>query len=149
MGQRQRTVLAIGAAFAVGLGLAACSSDSDNTAGGPIPQQRAGETYPGTRSDATVDASLTDNGCWFLTLGGSRRLAVWPAGSAQDPEDGAVVVLPGDVRVVDGTQLDVSAVVVPVTSLAGYPDGYWGSQLTFCDPSGTEVLVLDSATLPA
>ena len=82
-----------------------------------------------------------------MDLDGARRVAVWPGGTEQSRSDGSIVVLPDGAEVVDGDQLDVSAVVFPMTSLAGYPDGYWGTQLVFCDPNGTEVLVLDTATV--
>ena len=152
MGVRHLTAGRFGAILGAGVLLAASPAlagcgDDDNTAGGPIPSQREGETYPGPRSDETVSVELTDKGCWFVTLDGARRVAVWPAGTEQSRSDGSIVVLPGGAEVVDGDQLDVSAGVFPVKSLVGYPDGYWGTQLVFCDPSGTEVLVMDSATV--
>ena len=43
--------------------------------------------------------------------------------------------------------VEASGLLFPVTQLVGYPDGYWGSQVTFCVPHDATVLVLDTVTV--
>jgi hypothetical protein len=128
----------------LGAGLVACGGVSDNEAGGPIPHQLDGETYPGDRVPVSGAVELASNGCLFLVSDGVRHLAVWPAGAAQDRDDATVVRLADGTRVKPKDSVTASGLLFPVTGLVGYPDGYWGSQVTFCVPHDSTVLVLDT-----
>ena len=132
------------AALGVVLVLAACGGTSDNTAGGPLPNQRDGESYPGVRSEVTGQVLQTDNGCLYVVTDRGRQFAVWPRGAEQARDDARVVLLVDGNRVAPGDQVVAQAVTMPVTDLVGVPDGYWGNQLAFCAPDARAVLVLDS-----
>jgi hypothetical protein len=130
--------------------LAGCSrAVTDTTAGGPIPHQLDGETYPGDRTGTTGTYLLQADGCMLLTMSGVSRLAIWPRGAAQDPEDARIVLLADGTRVRPGDVVTASAAVMPVTALAGMPGGYWGSRIDFCVPRATDVVVLDSVRVTA
>jgi hypothetical protein len=127
--------------------LAACGGSSDNEAGGPIPHQLDGETYPGDRAPVSGRVELASNGCMFVVSDGVRHLAVWPKGAAQDREDATVVRLADGTRVRPKDSVEATGLLFPVTQLVGYPDGFWGSQVTFCVPEDSTVLVLDTVTV--
>jgi hypothetical protein len=120
---------------------------TDTTAGGPFPHQLDGETYPGKRAPVTGRVVLRDNGCLLVTAEGVSRFAIWPRGAGQDPQDGRVVLLADGSRVGPDDMVSASAAVLPVSALAGVPDGYWGGRLSFCVPKATDVLVLDTVTV--
>lgn len=139
------SVLGLGAVLLVG-----CSGDSgssDNKGGGPLPNQRAGETYPGARAEVAGQVLLTGNGCLYVVVDGVRRFAVWPAGAVQDKDDATAVRLVDGPQIRPGDSVNGSAALMPAGDLAGMPDGYWGQQVTFCAPEDAEVLVLDTVTL--
>jgi hypothetical protein len=127
--------------------LVACSGGSDNTAGGPIPHQLDGETYPGPRSQVTGTFDLASNGCMVIVSDGVRRLAVWPRGAAQSKDDATVVKLSDGTEVHPRDAITADATVFPVAQLTSYPDGYWGSQVTYCVPGDSDVLVLDTVAV--
>ena len=147
---RARPVTSVTASVLLALGLAACGGgSSDNEAGGPIPSQRDGETYPGTRVPVAGTVELASNGCMFVLTDGKRHLAVWPKGAAQDHDDATVVRLADGTTVKPKDSVSATGLLFPVTGLAGYPDGYWGQQVTFCVPNDSAVLVMDSVSVDA
>jgi hypothetical protein len=124
-------------------------SNGDNTGGGPVPHQLDGETYPGTRQSIDSVVVLAPNGCRFLEVDTERLLVVWPRGTTQDREDATLLRLADGTSVAPGNSIRATAAVVPVSRLVGVPDGYWGSQLTFCAPKATNVLVVDELSVKA
>ncbi len=161
-----RATRVLGLAAAIAVSLPACAtvvttsggevtlssapaSAGDNTAGGPVPHQLDGETYPGTRRPIDSVVVLAPNGCRFLVVDTDRLLAVWPRGTTQDGQDGTLLRLADGTSVAPGDSIRATAAVVPVSQLVGVPDGYWGSQLTFCAPKATNVLVVDELSVEA
>lgn len=137
------TVLAL-----VLVGLGGCSSSGGsspegNEGGMGVPQQRPGESYPGARGPVDGAVALQSNGCFRIETAAGSRLVVWPRGTRQDPQDGAVLRLPSGDRLGDGDRVTGTGLELPVTGLPGVPDGYWGSVVTFCAPDDATVLVLD------
>jgi hypothetical protein len=136
------TVLTSGCLVA---GLSGCLGvvDDDSAQGGlGLPQQLDGETYPGARDELAGTVVVAENGCFLLDVDGVVRLAIWPAGSRGD---GDGVVLPDGDRLVGGSGLAARGTVLPVTGLAGGPDGYWATVVQFCVPDDRDVVVLDEA----
>ena len=125
--------------------LAACSTlpiqtDAPNEGGFGLPQQLAGEVYPGTRRELTGELRVAGDGCAYLELDGVERLAVWPAGS----ELSRPVRLPDATELEHGDELRVTGAILPVGLLPGGPDGYWGNLTTFCAGDRAEVVVIDA-----
>lgn len=86
---------------------------------------------------------LRSNGCWIADLGDSfDRLVIFPVGYDKPPEDGAVMRGPDGTIVTDDMAFDGFGSVSPVSMLPGYPEGYWGGYVSFCEPDALEVLVL-------
>lgn len=130
------------AALALLGALAACAALPDvasDEAGMGLPQQLAGERYPGAAIEVEGQVHVADDGCVYLLDGGPQRLLIWPGGSS----------LANPVRLPDGTELahgDLirgSGRVVRHAALPGGPDGYWSHVTGFCDNGNDEALVLD------
>lgn len=140
-----RRAAAIAAVTVVGLAMAGCGGDSDNKGGAGLPTPRPGESYPG-EARTVSGIVINDRGCFEVEVAGSPRLIVWPSGSDVLSDDAGVVVLPDDTRITAGDRITGDGVLFPVASLQGYPDGYWGQNVSFCTPQATHVLVLDHTT---
>jgi hypothetical protein len=130
--RRAATARVVAAALTAALGgaaLAACSSGddrADDRGGMNLPAQRDGESYPGARGPVAGTVARQPNGCFRLATPTGTRLVVWPRGSGQDPQDGAVIRLASGRRLHDGDRVSGTGLEFPVTGLAGVPDGYWG-----------------------
>lgn len=110
--------------------------------GGPgLPQQLAGERYPGARRVLAGTVELADNGCVNVVLDGRSLFAIWPAGSALDD----VVRLPDGQVLADGDRVTGSGALSPVAPLVADPGGYWANVIGFCDPDADVLVVFDSA----
>ena len=105
-----------------------------------LPQQLAGETYPGTRRELTGELRVAADGCAYLEIDGVGRLAVWPAGS----ELSRPVRLPDATELEHGDTVRVTGAVVPTALLPGGADGYWGNLTAFCAGDVPEVVVVDA-----
>lgn len=133
-----------GVAVLLSAGLVVAGCGGGNEGGTGLPTPRPGESYPGPT--AQVSGTIVDDrGCFLLESAGIKRLVVWPSGTDQDRDDASVLSLPGGTQLRPGDTVSGAGAVVPVTALAGYPEGYWGQQVGFCTPDATEVLVLASA----
>lgn len=101
---------------------------------------------PITRRPVPVEGqfSLAANGCWTADLGDhdNSRLVIFPVGYDKPADNGAAMRSPDGVLVVDGMAFDGFGYVTPTSTLPGYPDGYWGNHIAFCDPEALEVLIL-------
>lgn len=114
-----------------------------------VPQQFAGEEFPGDRHRVTMRVHLAPDGCFLGRLpadgDGSRRLVVWPRGTEQGAS-GAELRLPDGTVVRHGDVLTGVGLVMPTARLAHVgEDGFWDFAVSFCTPRAADVLVLDTA----
>ena len=87
--------------------------------------------------------NLEANGCWTADLGdGFTRVVVFPVGFEKPSDNGAAMRGADGTIITDDMLFDGSGAVSPVSTLPGYPDGFWGNYVSFCDPNALEVLVL-------
>jgi len=124
----------------VGCSTFAVPTEEPNEGGFGLPQQLAGETYPGTRRELTGELRVAGDGCAYLEIDGVERLAVWPAGS----ELSRPVRLPDATELEHGDELRVTGAVAPTALLPGGADGYWGNLTAFCAGDVAEVVVIDA-----
>lgn len=135
-----RALYALAAALAVLVG--GCGAEvPDNTGGPGLPQQRAGESYPGERRQILGQFIVADNGCFLLRLDGVSRVVIWPKDATSG---GDAVVLADGTRLQDGDRVQGTGALLPVARLADWPGGYWGATVGFCDAAADRVVVLDS-----
>ena len=104
-----------------------------------LPQQLAGETYPGVRRPVDGVVRVGSEGCAYLVEGRETRLAIWPTGS----ELAEPVRLPEGTELTDGVTIDGTGTTMAADALPGGPDGYWAMVTAFCDAGLDEVVVLD------
>jgi hypothetical protein len=115
-------------------------SDDSGEGGFGLPQQLAGETYPGTRRELTGELRVAGDRCAYVELDGVERLAVWPAGS----ELSRPVRLPDATELEHGDLLRVTGAIVRTALLPGGADGYWGNLTSFCAGDVAEGVVIDA-----
>jgi len=140
LASRSLVSAALLAAFLAGCGSLLPASDADNEGGFGLPQQFAGETYPGTRRELIGELRVAGDGCAYLEIDGVERLAVWPAGS----ELSRPVRLPDATELEHGDELRVTGAIMPTAMLPGGADGYWGNLTAFCAGDVPEVVVIDA-----
>jgi hypothetical protein len=139
-----RSMSVIGIVAAV-IALAGCSDPSSTLGGDVVPAQRSFEEYPHARSDLTGEVELRSDGCWTADVGDGPLVAIFPVGSTLEQIDGVWHFVSDDgLSLTSGDRFVGSGGIAPVGDIPGFPDGFWGSYLTFCDPTAENVLVLDS-----
>ena len=107
--------------------------------GARFPAQQPGESYPGVRRALDGIAERAANGCLFVTVDGTRSLAIWPAGSTY----GEVVNLPGGAVLAQGATFTATGALTPAAPLVGNGANAWAAAITFCVPNPVTLLVLD------
>lgn len=111
--------------------------------GGDLRQvQNPGETYIHGDAHLSGILLLEENGCWKIAFGGERRLVAFPQGF-EVGESGVAMVAPDGTEYGDGIAVDATGGPSSLASLPGAADGYWGDLISFCDPSATEIVVLE------
>ncbi len=116
-----------------------------NLGGDRLPVQNPDEDYGHFAGSLTGTLHLQTNGCWTLNLGDGDRLIVFPPDYTLASE-GEAMMGPGDVSFSDGLEVDAIGGIVPAQGFPGVPDGFWGNHFEFCDPTGSEVVVVDQLT---
>ena len=123
--------------------IAGCEAAPPADGGMGLPQQLAGEHYPGARRHIDGILRVGAEGCAYLAEARETRLAIWPAGS----ELSAPVRLPDGTELADGAALEATGTTMAAGALPGGPDGYWAMVTGFCDAGMDEVVVLDRVSV--
>lgn len=123
----------------VATGCSPTSEEADALGGSGLPRQIEGEDYGGEPVEVEGTLLISERGCFLLGVDGTAHVTVWPATYGWG---GDAVIDPEGGRLERGLVLRGEGRFVPVADFPGGPDGYWASELGFCD-IGTDVLVLD------
>ena len=111
----------------------------DGQGGMGLPQQLAGETYPGPREQLSGELRVGSEGCAYIVIDEVSRLVIWPSGSTlANP-----VRLPDGSDLSDGQGLRGTGGVIATEALPGGPDGYWAHVTGFCTGDVPEAVVFD------
>lgn len=118
------------------------TSDHDAAMGGDREQVVTPGVFP-SAPPVPLRGTLRqdDRGCWLLVIDGDERLVALPPGAAVTT-DGAGWRLADGTIVANGQAVDVDGAVVPAGAVPDVPDGYWGNQLAFCQPTVAEFVVV-------
>ena len=110
--------------------------------GDGLPVQLPTEEYGHFPASITGELLHESNGCWAISLGGEKRVIIFPEGFTKS-SDGMAMVSPSGTRFEGGAIVDATGSPTQVASLPGGSDGFWGNYMVFCDPTASEVVVVD------
>ena len=115
-----------------------------NEGGFGAPSQSPGEFQLGTGKPVMGTLNLEENGCWYAEINGTERLAVFPPGFEQSPEDGGELIDVEGAVYGDGDRFDASGSVLRGTEIPRRDGGRWDNYMNFCQPDLDELIVFDS-----
>lgn len=117
-------------------------------AGMPLPRQQPGETYPGDRQELRGTLTVSDVGCFNITvdIDGAEYLVIWPPDSDyHDLEDAYALRLPGGAVIVDGESVIGTGAFTPTSPLLLERDTSMAHAIRYCAADDEEVVVFDTA----
>lgn len=118
--------------------------DEGSLGGFGAPARVEGEFPDGTGRPVRGTLTLSEDGCWYVLLGGSRFLAVLPVGFVVPASDATAIVDPDGISYRSNVDVDGTAFAVPIVEAPGGDAGRWAEYARFCRPSETSLAVFDT-----
>jgi hypothetical protein len=119
-----------------------------NEGGFGAPSRAPGEfgNLPAS-SAVTGTLSLSPDGCWYVELNGTARLAVFPVGFSLGTRDASELVDAAGAVYRSGDLIDGIGSLLPAAGVPGGGDGKWGNYLSFCRPETPEIVVFETMAM--